>query len=59
MRRFILQRLLSIIVTLWLLATIVFLLVNVLPGNVGRQILGARGEQQERFHRSISCTLRM
>jgi hypothetical protein len=40
MRRFILQRLLSIVVTLWLLATIVFLLVNVLPGNVGRQILG-------------------
>ncbi len=40
MRRFILQRLASIIVTLWLLATIVFLLVNVLPGNVGRQILG-------------------
>jgi peptide/nickel transport system permease protein len=40
MRRFILQRLASIVVTLWLLATIVFLLVNVLPGNVGRKILG-------------------
>jgi peptide/nickel transport system permease protein len=47
MRRFILQRLLSIIVTLWLLATIVFLLVNVLPGNVGRQILGPFAPQVE------------
>ena len=28
------------LVTLWLLATIVFLLVNVLPGDVGRQVLG-------------------
>lgn len=28
------------VVTLWLLATIVFLLVNVLPGDVGRQVLG-------------------
>jgi peptide/nickel transport system permease protein len=40
MRSFVLKRLLSIVVTLWLLATIVFLLVNVLPGDVGRQILG-------------------
>ncbi|MFN8022440.1 MAG: ABC transporter permease [Acidimicrobiales bacterium] len=47
MRRFILQRLLSIVVTLWLLATIVFLLVNVLPGNVGRQILGPFAPQVE------------
>lgn len=28
------------IITLWLLATIVFLLVNVLPGDVGRKVLG-------------------
>lgn len=28
------------LVTLWLLATIVFLLVNVLPGDVGRKVLG-------------------
>lgn len=28
------------VVTLWLLATIVFLLVNVLPGDVGRKVLG-------------------
>jgi peptide/nickel transport system permease protein len=47
MRRFILQRLLSILVTLWLLATIVFLLVNVLPGDVGRQILGPFAPQVE------------
>jgi peptide/nickel transport system permease protein len=30
----------SMVVTLWLLATIVFLLVNVLPGDVGRKVLG-------------------
>jgi peptide/nickel transport system permease protein len=47
MRRFILQRLASIVVTLWLLATIVFMLVNVLPGNVGRQILGPFAPQTE------------
>ena len=47
MRRFILQRLASIVVTLWLLATIVFLLVNVLPGDVGRQILGPFAPQDE------------
>jgi peptide/nickel transport system permease protein len=28
------------VITLWLLATIVFLLVNVLPGDVGRKVLG-------------------
>lgn len=28
------------LITLWLLATIVFLLVNVLPGDVGRKVLG-------------------
>ena len=40
MRTFILKRLASAIVTLWLLATIVFLIVNVLPGDVGRKVLG-------------------
>jgi peptide/nickel transport system permease protein len=39
-RRFILRRLGSILITLWLLATIVFVLVNVLPGDVGRKVLG-------------------
>jgi peptide/nickel transport system permease protein len=46
-RKFILQRLASIVVTLWLLATIVFMLVNVLPGDVGRQILGPFAPQVE------------
>lgn len=45
MRRFLLQRLVSIIVTLWLLATIVFLVVNVLPGNVGRKVLGPLAQE--------------
>ena len=40
MARYLLKRLLLAIVTLWILATIVFVIVNVLPGNVGRQILG-------------------
>jgi peptide/nickel transport system permease protein len=34
------KRLASMVVTLWMLATIVFLLVNVLPGDVGRKVLG-------------------
>jgi peptide/nickel transport system permease protein len=38
--KFIAKRVASMVVTLWLLATIVFLLVNVLPGDVGRQVLG-------------------
>ncbi|MEJ7798914.1 MAG: ABC transporter permease [Ilumatobacter sp.] len=38
--KFIAKRLASMVVTLWLLATIVFLLVNVLPGDVGRKVLG-------------------
>lgn len=40
MPRFILRRFGSIAITLWLLATIVFVLVNVLPGDVGRKVLG-------------------
>lgn len=47
MRRFILQRLASIAVTLWLLATIVFMLVNVLPGDVGRKVLGPFAPKEE------------
>jgi peptide/nickel transport system permease protein len=46
MRRFLLKRLVSAIVTLWLLATIVFLIVNVLPGDVGRKILGPFATQE-------------
>jgi peptide/nickel transport system permease protein len=40
MGSFMLKRLGSMVITLWLLATIVFMFVNVLPGNVGRQVLG-------------------
>jgi peptide/nickel transport system permease protein len=40
MRRYLLKRLGAIVITLWMLATIVFMLVNVLPGDVGRRVLG-------------------
>ena len=40
MARFIIRRLLLALVTLWLLATIVFIITNVLPTDVGRTILG-------------------
>ena len=40
MLRYILKRLGLALITLWLLATIVFVIVSVLPGNVGRQVLG-------------------
>jgi peptide/nickel transport system permease protein len=45
--RFLLKRLLSSLVTLLLVATIVFLIVNVLPGNPGRQMLGAQATESE------------
>ena len=34
-------------VTLWLLATIVFMLVNVLPGDVGRKVLGPTAPKED------------
>jgi peptide/nickel transport system permease protein len=40
MGRYLARRLLSALVTLWLLATIVFAIVNVLPGDIGRKVLG-------------------
>ena len=40
MASFILRRLLLALITLWLLATIVFIITNVLPTDVGRTILG-------------------
>jgi peptide/nickel transport system permease protein len=40
MVRFIARRLLLSLITLWLLATIVFVIANVLPNDVGRTILG-------------------
>ncbi|MFZ8997603.1 MAG: ABC transporter permease, partial [Ilumatobacteraceae bacterium] len=45
LRQFILKRVVSMVVTLWMLATIVFLLVNVLPGDVGRKVLGPTANQ--------------
>jgi len=47
MPRFIAKRLASMVVTLWLLATIVFLVVNVLPGNVGRKVLGGQALEED------------
>ena len=44
MRRFLSRRLLLALVTLWLLATIVFVITNILPNDVGRTIL------TEEFH---------
>ena len=46
MARFIVRRLLLAIVTLWLLATIVFVIANVLPADVGRTILGPFAPQE-------------
>ena len=46
MARFISRRLLLAIVTLWLLATIVFVITNVLPADVGRTILGPFAPQE-------------
>jgi peptide/nickel transport system permease protein len=46
MARFIARRLVLALVTLWLLATIVFVITNVLPSNVGRTILGPFAPQE-------------
>ena len=46
MARYILRRLLLSLVTLWLLATIVFIIANVLPNDVGRTILGPFAPQE-------------
>jgi peptide/nickel transport system permease protein len=47
MPRYLLKRLVSALITLWLLATIVFAIVNVLPGNIGRKILGPFAPEAE------------
>jgi peptide/nickel transport system permease protein len=44
--RFIVRRVLLSLVTLWLLATIVFVIVNVLPTDIGRTILGPFASQE-------------
>lgn len=46
MTRFILRRVLLSLITLWLLATIVFVIVNVLPNDVGRTLLGPFAPQE-------------
>jgi peptide/nickel transport system permease protein len=46
MARFVGRRLLLALVTLWLLATIVFVISNVLPNNIGRTILGPFAPQE-------------
>jgi len=46
MIRFIARRLLLSLVTLWLLVTIVFIIANVLPNDVGRTILGPFAPQE-------------
>ena len=55
MVRYLLRRLASAVVTLWLLATIVFLIVSVLPGDVGRRVLGpfALKEDVARYNHQI------
>src|SRR3954447_3680968 len=46
MVRFISRRLLLSLITLWLLTTIVFVIANVLPNDVGRTILGPFAPQE-------------
>ena len=46
MTRFILRRVFLSLVTLWLLATLVFIITNVLPNDVGRTILGPFAPQE-------------
>jgi peptide/nickel transport system permease protein len=46
MARFITRRLLLALLTLWLLATLVFIIANVLPNDVGRTILGPFAPQE-------------
>src|ERR1700687_6481217 len=46
MARFIARRLVLSLITLWLLATIVFIIANVLPNDVGRTILGPFAPQE-------------
>jgi len=55
MGRYLLRRLVSALITLWLLATIVFLVVSVLPGDVGRRVLGpfALKEDVARYNHQI------
>jgi peptide/nickel transport system permease protein len=55
MARFLVRRLVLSLVTLWLLATIVFVITNVLPNDVGRTILGpfAPQESVDKFNEQL------
>jgi peptide/nickel transport system permease protein len=44
--RFLFKRFISSLITLWLLATVLFVIVNVLPGNPGRRILGPQAPEE-------------
>jgi peptide/nickel transport system permease protein len=46
MTRWLLRRLVLSLITLWLLATIVFIITNVLPNDIGRTILGPFAPQE-------------
>ena len=52
MTRYLLRRLALSLVTLWLIITFVFVIVNVLPNDIGRQLSGpfAPQEQAEEAH---------
>jgi peptide/nickel transport system permease protein len=46
MTRWLLRRLVLSLLTLWLLATLVFIITNILPSNIGRTILGPFAPQE-------------
>ncbi len=46
-RQYLLKRIGAIIINLWLLATIVFVLVNVLGGDIGRKVLGPTAQLED------------
>ena len=46
MTRYVVRRVLLAIVTLWLICTIVFVIVNVLPSDVGRSLAGPFAPQE-------------
>ena len=58
MARFLARRLVLSLITLWLLATIVFIIANVLPNDVGRTILGPVRAAGDASTRSTSGSAR-
>ena len=47
MTRYLLRRLALSLVTLWLIVTFVFVIVNVLPNDIGRQLSGPFAPQEQ------------